>query len=670
VTTILNEAQSRRLTSSLRYIDRLLTDIAQTLSAPSPPSPFTDTVPDATPLQAKVMGDLIARFRETTVRSLAAFGLEPPPPQVSAVWSARVTLTSTEIAVEDLRPAAMRGYGELNPGAARSLEVFVAELGALLRQMADYLAQGPGADLQARIERMEIAGDVADLLRRLERVVTELGMVELRTELERLVARLESPSFEIALFGRVSAGKSSLLNRVLRRGVLPVGVTPVTAVPVRIHFGETAEAQVSFADGSREKIPLQRLAEYATEEGNPGNSRHVASIEVALDEPRLQGGVTLVDTPGLGSLATSGAAETLAYLPRCDLGVVLLDGASSPALEDFRVVESLIAAGSRAMVLVSKADLLNPADRDRMARYVRESLRSQAGVDVPVRMVSVMGEDSSLADQWFEREILPLAARQRQEAMKSIRRKAGRLRDLALRLLREWQRRPEGDAARAPMATEEELRHTRVAVQEARRRCDETLTGFGVAANPILARTAADLAASWPRAGFLPSTARETLRAAIEREVNERVKELVGCVEDLRREVTRVLTATGGPGGEPGEAEIPRPAGLPRFDPEGVAGGLDLGRPALAYLGRSYLRRRLFRDLSQQVGRRLHEDLAAYRRVLEAWSRGAVAEIGQAFEARAETLRARASGAAADPTAVEEAIRSLGAVSADRIRGH
>ena len=45
-------------------------------------------------------------------------------------------------------------------------------------------------------------------------------------------------------------------------------------------------------------------------------------------------GVVLVDTPGIGSLATFGAAETMAYLPRCDLGIVLVDAASILNRED------------------------------------------------------------------------------------------------------------------------------------------------------------------------------------------------------------------------------------------------------------------------------------------------------------------------------------------------
>ena len=62
-----------------------------------------------------------------------------------------------------------------------------------------------------------------------------------------------------------------------------------------------------------------------TEQENPGNTKHVTRLLVKIPAPRLSSGIVLVDTPGLGSLATTGAAETLAYLPRCDLGIVLID---------------------------------------------------------------------------------------------------------------------------------------------------------------------------------------------------------------------------------------------------------------------------------------------------------------------------------------------------------
>ena len=73
----------------------------------------------------------------------------------------------------------------------------------------------------------------------------------------------------------------------------------------------------------------------------------------------------LVDTPGVGSLARSGGSETFAYLPYCDLGVVLIDAASTLTPDDLDLLRLLYEAAVPAQVVLSKADLLTPADRER-----------------------------------------------------------------------------------------------------------------------------------------------------------------------------------------------------------------------------------------------------------------------------------------------------------------
>ena len=124
-----------------------------------------------------------------------------------------------------------------------------------------------------------------------------------------IVDRLENPRFEIAVFGRVSSGKSSLLNHLVGVNALPIGVTPITAVPTRLEPGDAAAVLVSFAGSQPRSVGLEHLREYASEEENPGNSKHVTGIVVRLPSRRLLEGITFVDTPGVGSLARGGGAR-------------------------------------------------------------------------------------------------------------------------------------------------------------------------------------------------------------------------------------------------------------------------------------------------------------------------------------------------------------------------
>jgi GTP-binding protein EngB required for normal cell division len=239
------------------------------------------------------------------------------------------------------------------------------------------------------------------LVKALERAVNRHGLVEFRPALATIIERLENKNLEIAVFGRVSSGKSSLLNHIVEQDVLPVGINPITAVPTRIVYGPTARATAWFADRQSEQFGIERPAEFVTEQHNPGNAHHVTRIVVELPATRLQEGIVYVDTPGLGSLATSGATETKAYLPKCDLGVVLIDAGSTLTQDDLATLQTLYAAGIPASVLLSKADLLAPQDCERAGQYVAEHIRSDLGLELPVHAVSVKPEHIWLLEQWL-----------------------------------------------------------------------------------------------------------------------------------------------------------------------------------------------------------------------------------------------------------------------------
>src|SRR5262249_14961394 len=145
------------------------------------------------------------------------------------------------------------------------------DIGRLIDRIGAYLHQGAGIDLSGRLARLEQAAAGVDSLAILDRVITRRGLVEFRPLLDQLVSRLEeAPRFEVAVFGRVSSGKSSLLNHVAGLDVLPVGVTPITAVPTRLVRGDRLGAAISFAEGEPRTVAVEELGQYASEEGNPG----------------------------------------------------------------------------------------------------------------------------------------------------------------------------------------------------------------------------------------------------------------------------------------------------------------------------------------------------------------------------------------------------------------
>lgn len=643
-----NENHRRHLVATFQHVDDLLSESERILASAGSASPFRDYAPDSTPLQRKVTQDYIARIRQTMRRFLDELGIPPKPPICGALWAVRGNLDFISIALADLDPAHMRGYGQFSAEDEQRFASAVAELNAAIGRIKAFLAHGAEHDLQARLARLESTTDEVRLLRELDRIVTAHGLVEFRGTLATLLERLENHVFEIGVFGRVSSGKSSLLNHLFGSEVLPVGVTPVTSFPTRVSLGATAQAVVEFVDSSPRTISIAQLAEFCTEQQNPDNRKHVARIQVQIPSAQLREGVTFVDTPGLGSLATAGAEETVAYLPRCDLGIVLIDAASTLTHEDLVVMQALGRSGAKAMVLVSKADLLGEAERRHTIEYVRRQMATQANLDLPVHLVSVVGQDVRLCDDWLQNELMPLVVTHREQAAAALKRKVGALREAVVKVL-ERRLRPDAETRTraAGRGDEDALASLRMAdaqIEAAERDGNEILDDVAALADEILRTIAADLAAAWANRVGEAADPRGTAVASIGRLLTIRVTRLTERLAALRSQLEQTLSIANKalPTGNDMKERLPIPAGAPVADATSLTQGLALRRPPLlSWLGAGPLQRRLRQQLGARLGEALPGFLGRYRAQLREWLRQSLAELRTAFAARADVYRAQ-----------------------------
>lgn len=642
----LNESHRRRLLASAQYADKLLGEIEEILKSSDSKSPFLKYRPDITLHQARLIRSYVARFREHLARVLEAAGVERPGPKFSALHSVRVTLSFVRIAVQEMAPQYLRGYGALSEQMETELRGLSAELEAVITELERNLALGEAADLQARLERLERTTREAELLRLLDRIVQEEGLAEYRAPLLNLTEKLESPSFEVAVFGRVSSGKSSLLNRILGAEVLPVGVNPITAVPTRLVYGEQPRLTVMFADRQVKECPAGDLEKYASEEMNPGNELGVTRLVVALPSPRLRDGLVFVDTPGLGALATEGAAETLSYLPQCDLGILLVSAASPINEEDLNTIQSLSQAGIPVMGLLSKADLLSAPDRDKALKYTQREVLANLGLRMDVHPVSTVGAGEAMLEAWFRGQLEPLLERRRELAQQSIRRKAGGLAESVAAAL---QLKLAGSAAESQQGlpgpfeeVEHRLRAAAAETETARRDCLAEVDVFGKLGEAALERMESAVQRIWeqggePEEGY--TAVLEAEAAAVAREAAARISaRLAALAEGLQsalRAAQEVLAGTTPPTEEPLEQLVRE---MPRF--EAALGSVALSRPwfrGFRFLRRAWARRKI----RQVVGTAVQTAFIGYGRTLERWVVKTLAEIRQQFDAQAGVYRAQ-----------------------------
>jgi GTP-binding protein EngB required for normal cell division len=655
----LNSNHERRLTVTCRHIDKLLAEMEGALNVSGSKLAFPQYVPDLSPAQRRVIEDYIRRIRAQLARVLDGQGIERPPADIPVSRSLHSHLTFVDIAAEELKPEYMRGYGEIPPAAAVELNGIAGGLQVLVRQLDHYLVRGPRENLGDRLVRLEQSGEEVSLLKKLESVIAEHGMVEFRSTLSMILDRLEDNSFEIAIFGRVSSGKSSLLNAMLGTSVLPVGVTPITAVPTRLLYGESPEVHVWFANRQPERFDISQLPKFVAEQLNPGNEKHVTRIVVQIPSPRLREGIAFVDTPGLGSVTTRGAAETLSYLPRCDLGVVLIDAGSTLTPDDLQTIQIIYDAAIPAVVLLSKADLLNGEDRTRVMAYVKDHIQRELNLDLAVRAVSVMAEGKDFLDRWFDEDVAPLYSQSQDLKLRSIRRKLGALRQSVEMALRSRQRRKDQISPKKIeqlRVVEAELRQASGRLEEMKKIARGVADDLEFSGSQILRMAAATLIESWLKQRADDAAGDAIVRHAVEQAVREQTDSLRRRIETMARKLPETLRAAAKVlevEDVPAEGEFSGVVReMPSFDP----GYGELRLKCSFYfglIGENLSISLTAGRLSGMMGEQLAKSLSAYHALLYDWSERTLSQIQRRFDAYGNGYRAQIERLVGDHTPSE-----------------
>lgn len=652
---MLTENHYRYLLNAFRHLDTLLSDAADKLIATDSHRLFLPYRQDATAAQQKILRDYLESLRFVLQRFMQRHAMVVPAPTVSTLKVFHTSLTFARIAVEELRPEYLRGYGELESADEAQVLQVIAELSALLQRIAGYLQSDDSGDLSARLARLESTRDEVQLLRELETIIDRHGLIEFRGALTELVTRMESPRYDIAFFGPVSAGKSSLLNMIVGKPVLPIGVTPITSVVTRLCYGDTARMRVSFASEPALDTSIDQVAQYVTERMNPSNSKHVVDVRLEVPSDLLHHGLNLIDTPGLGSLAAAGTAQTLAYLPRCDLGVMLVDATGRLAREDLAVARSVVDAGSELLIVLSKADLLTDTDRQIQVRYVQEQFQDALGLGLAVTPISSAELHQAMTMQWIAQELSPRLQRLRDLTTVSLRRKIAVLRESVVASLQAYTGAGSTSSKDAKPLRDcaDRLAKLRADIGTGHREMDDLCFTLG-ARSDVLVDRAATSAAPDPHDRISAAT------AEIVRSLSEVVEALHQQLEALRARAIDTLGYAQALSGNAKAAEIalPMPSDCPLFDPGKLLSTCNVSEPFWTVRFPA-LKRWWFRhELHLRWDAMVRESVMAYSAALRRWLREYLNELTQHIDVDAAAFESRLRIASVDGRTNDETLNA------------
>ncbi|MFC4767358.1 dynamin family protein [Effusibacillus consociatus] len=208
-------------------------------------------------------------------------------------------------------------------------------------------------------------------LEQLQNVFRQTGDAENTRKIKQLLEKLEKHTFILALCGHFSAGKSSMINRLMGSQVLPSSPIPTSANVVTIENGPS-QAQVWRRDGSFFSMPLSELdtlREYAV------NGEEIETIRIQHPTGFLPERVQVMDTPGIDSTDDAHRVATESALHLADIVLYVMDYNHVQSEVNFGFTKTLKDRGKAVWLVVNQIDKHNEFELpfSGYSRSVRES---------------------------------------------------------------------------------------------------------------------------------------------------------------------------------------------------------------------------------------------------------------------------------------------------------
>jgi len=243
-------------------------------------------------------------------------------------------------------------------------------------------------------------------------------MPQLRERVEKVPEKIKVQKFSIGVTGVMNAGKSTMLNALLGKEILGTAVVPETAnltvikyaskpkakvyfwnenewrqiersaevlIPMqrfveetRAHFGSALSTYIT-PEGRGEEIAVQALPSYTSAAYSEGRCNLVKSVELFSDLAFVQGGVEIVDTPGLDDPVIQREEITKSYLAECDLLCHLMNVGQAATQKDVLfIIESLLYRNvAQLLVVITRIDTVSEEELAEVIAYTKSSIKAR-----------------------------------------------------------------------------------------------------------------------------------------------------------------------------------------------------------------------------------------------------------------------------------------------------
>lgn len=200
-------------------------------------------------------------------------------------------------------------------------------------------------------------------------------------KLSRMREKLQEQHFYLPIVGQFSSGKSSLINNLIGRRILPTMLSETTAFTTFIYYGEKEYAEIVTADKTITIEVEQLMALSQRNLQSPTSVSELLNIEsiqnadivcinVYLKHELFKTGIVLVDTPGLNTIISNHENRTIDIIPKAHAVLYIMGKTLTAA--DVQLVSMIDQLGIDVLFVRTKLDELRKDENDTPKKIMQQ----------------------------------------------------------------------------------------------------------------------------------------------------------------------------------------------------------------------------------------------------------------------------------------------------------
>lgn len=214
----------------------------------------------------------------------------------------------------------------------------------------------------------------------------------------------EKLKIRVGFVGEFTSGKSTLINAMLGKKLLPSRIDPTTATIITVEAADNLESPARFSvesNGQVTPVSAEMFSEIAT------GQKEGALILNVPPNPTMVPGLQLIDSPGLNSLMDGHSEATLAQLSLLDGLVICLSmviGSVPASMIEFLKRQEICDLKQRILFVLTFSDEKPEASANKIKNTIEVQLSEAFNTSAPLEILltnapaSLNGEPQQLAE--------------------------------------------------------------------------------------------------------------------------------------------------------------------------------------------------------------------------------------------------------------------------------